>query len=61
MLAKAGPSGEPIAIPSVCLYMMSLKLNSTADVALFISSMKTALKINGCVSESSQYKASHRC
>ena len=32
MLAKAGPSGEPIATPSVCLYMMSLKLNSTPDV-----------------------------
>ena len=58
MLTKAGPSGEPTATPSVCLYMMSLKLNSTPDVALFISSMKTALKINGCASKSSQYKAS---
>ena len=43
MLAKAGPRGEPIATPSVCLYMMLLKLNSTPDMALFISSMKTAL------------------
>ena len=51
MLAKAGPSGEPIATPSVCLYMMSLKLNSTPDVALFISSMKTAFEISGCASE----------
>ena len=58
MLAKAGPSGEPIATPSVCLYMISLKLNSTPDVVLFISSMKTALEINSCASESSQYKAS---
>ena len=58
MLAKAGPSGEPIAIPSVCLYMMSLKLNSTPDVALFISLMKTAFEISGCASESLQYKAS---
>ena len=58
MLAKAGPSGEPIATPSVCLYKILLKLNSTPDVALFISSMKTALEINGCASESSQYKAS---
>ena len=58
MLAKAGPSGEPIATPSVCLYMMSLKLNSTPYVALLISSMKTALEINGCASELSQYKAS---
>ena len=40
MLAKAGPSGEPIATPSVCLYMMSLKLNSTPDG----SSMKTSMK-----------------
>ena len=48
MLAKAGPSGEPIETPSVCLYTMSLKLNSTPDVPLFINSMKTALKINGC-------------
>ena len=58
MSAKAGPSNKPIATPSVCLYMMSLKLNSTPDVTLFISSMKTALEINGCASESSQYKAS---
>ena len=54
MLAKAGPS----ATPSVCLYMMSLKLNFIPDVALFISSMKTALEISGCASESSQHKAS---
>ena len=58
MLAKAGPSVEPIATAVVCLYMILLKLNSTPDVALFISSMKTALGINGCASESSQYKAS---
>ena len=58
MLAKAGPSGEPIATPSVCFYMMSLKLNFTPDVALFISSIKAALEISGCASESSQYKAS---
>ena len=58
MLAKAGPSGEPIATPSICLYMMSSKLNSTPDVALFISSMKIALEISGCAYESSQYKAS---
>ena len=58
MLAKAGPSGEPIATPSVCLYMMLLNLNSTPDVAFFISSMKTALEISSCASESSQYKAS---
>ena len=57
MLVKAKPNGEPIATPSVCLYMISLKLNSTPDVALFISSMKTALEINGCASESLQYKA----
>ena len=45
MLAKTGPSGEPIATPSVSLYMMLLKLKSTPDVALFISSMKTAFEM----------------
>ena len=58
MLAKAGPSGEPIATPSVCLYMILLKLNSIPNVALFMTSMKTALEINGCASEPMQYKAS---
>ena len=42
MFANAEPSGEPIATPSVCLYIVSLKLNSTDDVALSISSINTA-------------------
>ena len=42
MFANAGPSGEPIATPSVCLYIVSLKLNSTDDVALSKNSINTA-------------------
>ena len=55
--ANAGPSGEPIATPSVCLYIVSLKLNSTDDVALSISSINTAWGMRG-VEEGSLYKAS---
>jgi len=33
MLANAGPSGEPMATPSICRYMLLLKLNSTEVVA----------------------------
>ena len=29
VFARAGPSGNPIATPSICLYITSLKLNST--------------------------------
>ena len=56
MLAKAGPSCEPIATPSIYLYMMSLKLNSTPDMALFIISMKTALEnVQLCLSPLRDY------
>ena len=48
MLAKAGPSGDPIATPSVCLYIVLLKLNSTEDVALFINSTNTSFGMSGC-------------
>ena len=58
MLAKAGPSGEPIATPSVCFYKISLKLSSTPYVALFISSMKITLEINVYAANSWQRKAS---
>ena len=47
MLAKAGPSDDPIATPSVCLYMVLLKLNSTEDVALFINSTNTSFGMTG--------------
>jgi len=36
MLASTGPSGLPTTMPSVCLYMVLLKLNSTEDVVVFI-------------------------
>ena len=38
MLAKAGPSGEPIAMPSICRCMLLLKLNSIKEVASCINS-----------------------
>ena len=47
MLAKAGRSGYPIPTPSVCLYMVLLKLNSTEDVALFINSTNTCFGMTG--------------
>ena len=57
MFANAGPSGESITTPSVCLYVVSLKLNSTDDVALSISSINTAWGMGGA-EEESLYKAS---
>ena len=54
MSANGRPSGEPIATPSVCLYIVSLKLNSTDDVAL---SINTAWRTGGA-EEGSLYKAS---
>jgi len=45
MLASTGPSGLPIAMPSVCLFMVLLKLNSTEDVAVF--NKNVLRKING--------------
>lgn len=39
------PKVLPIAIPSIVLYMISLKLNSTNMVAKLISSMKTVPEI----------------
>ena len=41
MLARAGPSGLPMATPSICLYMILLKLNFTKLVAMFMSLMIT--------------------
>ena len=57
MFANAGPIGKPIANPSVCLYIVSLKLNSTDDEALSISSINAAWEIRG-VEEGSLDKAS---
>ena len=42
MLARDGPRGEPIAMPSICRCIILLKLNSTEEVAVCISSTKTA-------------------
>ena len=57
MFANAGPSGEHIATPSICLYIVLLKLNSTDDVALSISAINTAWGMGGA-EERSLYKAS---
>jgi len=50
MLASTGPSGQPIAMPSVCLYMVLLKLNYTENVAVFISLIKMFLGKSGKMS-----------
>ena len=34
MFAYAGPNGEPMATPSICRYVLLLKLNSTEEAAL---------------------------
>ena len=39
-VASAGPRGEPIATPSIWRNMVSLKENSTPEVASLISSLK---------------------
>ena len=57
IFANAGPNGVPIATPSVCLYIVSLKLNSTDDVALSIGSINIAWGMGG-VEEGSFYRAS---
>ena len=45
MFARAGPKKLPIVTPSICLYLILLKLNSTKVVAVFISSIKTCFRI----------------
>ena len=42
ILARAGPSGEPMATPSICWYMTLLKLNSTEVVTVCRSSTNTS-------------------
>ena len=56
-VGKSGPRGEPIATPSICRCIILLKLNSTEEVAVCISSTKTARGKGGGVSSPS-YRAS---
>ena len=56
MLARDGPRGEPIATPSICRCIILIKLNSTEEVAVCISSTKTARGKGGRVSSPS-YRA----
>ena len=58
MLAKAGPSGEPIATPSICRCMLLWKLNSTEEVAICINSTKMLRGKDGAGDSSLLYKAS---
>ena len=44
--AIVGPKTEPIEIPSTCLYIMLLKLNSTEVAANFINSTNTASRMS---------------
>ena len=57
MLARDEPGGEPIATPSICRFIISLKLNSTEEVAVCISSTKITQGKEGGVS-SPLYRAS---
>ena len=52
MFAKAGPSGEPIATPSVCRCMLLLKLNSTEEVASCINLTKMLRGKDGAIESS---------
>jgi len=47
MFANARPSVEPMATPSICRYMLLLKLNSTEEVASCINSTKVSLGKDG--------------
>ena len=52
MFAKAGPSGEPIATPSICRCMLLLKLNSTEEVASCINWTKMLRGKDGVIKSS---------
>ena len=52
MFAKAGPSGEPIATPSICRCMLLLKLNSTGEMASYINSTKMLRGKDGAIDSS---------
>ena len=47
MFANARPSGEPMVTPSICRYMLLLKLNSTEEVASCINSTKMSRRKDG--------------
>ena len=58
MFANAGPSGEPMATPSICRYMLLLKLNSIEEVASCINSTKMSRGKDGCGKTLLSYRAS---
>ena len=58
MFATAGPSGEPMATPSICRYMLLLKLNSTEEVASCINSTKMSCGKDGFGKTLLLYRAS---
>jgi len=58
MFANAGPSGEPMATPSICRYMLLLKLNSTEEVPSCINSTKMSRGKSGFGKTLLLYRAS---
>ena len=60
MFANAGPSGKPTATPSICRYMLLLKLNSTEEVASCINSTKMSRGKGGFGKTLLLYRASAR-
>ena len=44
-VSQSETSGDLIATPSVCLYIVLLKLNSTEEVALFINSTNASFEM----------------
>ena len=58
MFANARPSGELMATPSICRYMLLLKLNSTEEVASYINSTKMSRGKDGFGKTLLLYRAS---
>jgi len=58
MFANAGPSSEPMATPSICRYMLLLKLNSTEEVVSCINSTKMSRGKDGFGKTLLLYRAS---
>ena len=58
LLANAGPSCEPMVTPSICRYLLLLKLNSIEEVASCINSTKMSRGKDGCGKTLLLYRAS---
>ena len=58
ILARLGPRGEPILMPSIWRYMISLKLKDTDFVAIPINSIKTSSGKRRATIDGPRYKKS---